>query len=47
MCDLRKYLSFLQNIVHCLSSELAYFKHGNSKEIHFQEIVVSGNILQW
>ena len=26
-----------------LSPELAYLKHGNTKEIRFQEIVVSGN----
>ena len=31
---------------YALSSELAYLKHGNTKEIHFQEIVVSGNVLQ-
>ena len=29
-----------------LSPELAYSKYGNMKEIHFQEIVVSGNVLQ-
>ena len=33
--------------VHCLSPELAYLKHVNTKEIYFQEIVVSGNVLQW
>ena len=26
--------------MYCLSPELAYIKHGNAKEIHFQEIVV-------
>ena len=31
---------------YALSPELAYLKHGNTKEIHFQEIVVSGNVLQ-
>ena len=25
-------------IMHCLSPELAYLKHGNTKKIHFQEI---------
>ena len=33
--------------MHCLSPELAYLKHGNTKEIHFQEIVVSDNVLQF
>ena len=32
--------------MHCLSAEPAYLKHGNTKEIHIQEIVVSGNVLQ-
>ena len=31
--------------MHGLSSELAYLKHSNTKEIHFQEIVVSDNVL--
>ena len=30
--------------MHCLSPELAYLKHGNTKEIPFQEIVVSTNV---
>ena len=34
------------SVMHGLSPELAYLKHGNTKEIHFQEIVVSGNVLQ-
>ena len=34
------------SVVHCLSPELACLKHGNTKEIHFQEIVVSANVLQ-
>ena len=34
------------SVMHCLSPELAYSKHGNTKEIHIQEIVVSGNVLQ-
>ena len=33
-------------VMDCLSPELAYLKHGNTKYIHFQEIVVSGNVLQ-
>ena len=33
--------------MHCLSPELAYLKHGNTKEINFQEIDVSGNVLQF
>ena len=32
--------------MHCLSPELVCLKHGNKKEIHFQEIVVSANVLQ-
>ena len=32
-------------VVHCLSPELVYLKHGNTKEIPFQEIVVSTNVL--
>ena len=31
---------------YALSPELAYLKYGNTKEIHFQEIVLSGNVLQ-
>ena len=38
--------SDLPSVMHCLSPELAYLKHGYTKEIHFQEIVVSGNELQ-
>ena len=34
------------SVMHCLSPELACSKHGNTKEIHFQEIVVSANVLQ-
>ena len=34
------------SVMHCLSPELAYLKHGNTKEIHFQEVVVRGNVLQ-
>ena len=39
---------WLASIMHCLSPELAYLKHGNTKKIHFQEtkkIVASGNVL--
>ena len=32
--------------MHCLQPEIAYLKHGDKKEIHFQEIMVSGNVLQ-
>ena len=32
--------------MNCLSPELAYLKHGDTKDIHFQDIVVSGNVLQ-
>ena len=32
--------------MHCLSPELAYLKQGNTKEIPFQEIVMSANLLQ-
>ena len=32
--------------MHRLSPELAYLKHSNTKKIHFQEIAVSGNVLQ-
>ena len=32
--------------MHCLSPELACLKHGNTKEIHFQEIIVSADVLQ-
>ena len=35
-----------QSVMHCLSPEIAYLKHGNKKSIHIQEIVVSGNVLQ-
>ena len=34
------------SVMHCLSPELVYLKHGNTKEIPFQEIVVSANVLQ-
>ena len=34
------------NVMHSLLPELAYLKHGNTKEIQFQEIVLSGNVLQ-
>ena len=33
--------------MHCLSPELAYLKHGNTKEKYFQEIVVSGNVAKF
>ena len=32
------------SVMHCLWPELAYLKHGNTKEIHFQGIVVSDNV---
>ena len=35
-----------RRVFYALSPELAYLKHANTKEIHFQEIVVSGNVLQ-
>ena len=35
------------SIMHCLSPELAYLKHGNTKENYFQEIVVSGNVAKF
>ena len=31
---------------YALSPELAYLKRDNSKDIHFQEMVASGNVLQ-
>ena len=34
------------SVMPCLSPEIAYLKHGDMKEIHFQEIVVTGNVLQ-
>ena len=34
------------SVMHCLSPELAYIKHVNTKEIHFQEIVASSNVFQ-
>ena len=33
--------------MHCLSPELAYLKHGNTKENYFQEIAVSGNVAKF
>ena len=30
---------------YALSAELAFLKHGDTKEIQFQEIVVSANVL--
>ena len=43
-----KFIHFSKWLAECyaLSPELAYLKHGNMKEIHFQEIVVSDNVLQ-
>ena len=39
-------LSDPPSVMHCLSPEPAYLEHGDTKGIHFQEIFVSGNVLQ-
>ena len=36
----------LPSVMRYMSPELAYLKHCNAKEINFQEIVVSGNVLK-